>query len=317
LYSSSVQNLSANSLSLEKSFLWWRHPFYRLRWQQWHVRWLELADTAAASYEPSSTDLLRRFKEVHCDPDVTLRLAFLVASQKPATKSDLVGDNERQQRIKRKLKQARDRLSKAEACGQGQEAVSKIASDDKGQQRSTRLAARAQNHIEKAALELERALSDISLIFIKREDIDSLRALSDTIRPENVDVLKRLIYMCSSESEILLWPRAVELAPGHELFTLVSYVTACSGDPHFALVTDLLAVAREAYDLMAPATDGLTEPPTQDAIEKQVQRFRKLKLESGEDSIQPELIEESTSQGAKSGELRGELLSCYPDHTPV
>jgi hypothetical protein len=63
---------------------------------------------------------------------------------------------------------------------------------------------------------------------------------------------------------------------------------------------------------MRPATDGSTEP-TQDAIEKQVQRFRKLELEPELDSIQPELIEESTAQRAKSGELRRELLSCYPN----
>jgi hypothetical protein len=307
LYSSSMQNLPPISQGPEKSFLWWRHPLYRLRWQQWHASWLELADTTPASYEQSPTDVLRRLKEVDCDPDVALRLAFLVASRKPATKSELAGDNERQQRIKRKLKQARARLLKAEACGQEQEALSKIASDDMGQQRSTRKVAQAQNHIEKAALELELALSEVSLIFIKHEDIDSLRTLSDTVEPENVDSLKRLIYICSCEIETLLWPRAVELAPGHELFTLVSYVTACSGDPQFAIVTDLLAVARQAYDLMRPASDGPTEPPTQDAIEKQVQRFRKL------DSIQPELIEEYTAQRAKSGELRHELLICYPD----
>jgi hypothetical protein len=315
LYSSSMQNLPPSNLGPEKSFLWWRHPFYRLRWQQWHASWSELADTTPASHEQSPTDVLHRLKEVHCDPDVALRLAFLVVSRKPATKSELAGDNERQQRIERKLKQARARLSKAEACGQEQEALSKIASDDMGQRRSTRKVAQAQNHIEKATLELELAFSEVSLIFIKHEDIDSLRTLSDTVRPKNVDSLKRLIYMCSLEIEILLWTHAVELAPGHELFTLVSYVTACSGDPHFVLVTDLLAVAHQAYDLKRPATDGPTEPPTQDAIEKQVQRFRRLKLESGDDSIQPELIEESTAHRAKSGELRRELLSCYPDHT--
>jgi hypothetical protein len=310
-----MQNLPPISQGPEKSFLWWRHPFYRLRWQQWHASWLELADTASASYEPSSTDVLRRLEEVRCDPDIALRLAFLVASQKPTTKSELAGDNERQQRIKRKLKQARARLSKAEARGQEQEALPKIASDDMGRPPSTHKVTEAQNDIEKAALELELALSEVSLIFVKREDIDSLRTLYDAVRPKNVYSLRRLMYMCSCEIEALLWPHAVELAPGHELFTLVSYVTACSGGPHFALVTDLLAVAHQAYDLMRSATDSPTEPPTQDAIEKQVQRFRKLKLKSGEDSIQSELIEESTGHRAKSGELRRELLSCYPDHT--
>jgi hypothetical protein len=245
LYSSSVQHLSPSSLSPEKSLLWWRHPFYRLRWQQWHTSWLELADTIPANYEKGPTGVLRRLKEVHCDPDVALRLAFLVASQKPATKSELAGDNKRRQRIKRKLEQAWGRLSKAEACGREQEALSKVANDYKGRQRIRDKVGQAQNHIEQAALELERALSEISLIFIKREDIHSLRTLSDTVKPENVASLKRLIYMCSCEIETLLWPRAVELAPGHELFTLVSYFTACSGEPHFSLVTDLLAVAHE------------------------------------------------------------------------
>jgi len=256
--------------------------------------------------------VLRRLQEVNCDPDVALRLAFLVASEKPATKSELAGDSERQQRIKRKLKQAGARLSKAEASGQEREALSKVASDDRGQQRSTRKVAQAQNHIENAALELERALSEISLIFIKREDIHSLKMLSDTVKPENIASLKRLIYMCSCEIETLLWPRAVELPPGHELFTLVSYVSTYCVEP-FPLMIDLLAVAYEAYDLVRSATDGTTEPLSRDAIEKRVQRFRKLKLQPGKDSILPGLIAESTAQRAKSGELRRELLTCYPN----
>jgi hypothetical protein len=308
-----VRSLPLSSASNnDRSLLWWRHPFYRLRWRQWHAIWLELDEATPASHEQSPAGVLRRLKKAHCDPDVALRLAFLVASQKPATKSELAGDNERQQRIKRKLTQARRRLSKAEGCLREKEALSKIASDDQGQQRIASKAAQARNHIGKAAIELEGALWEVPLIFIKREDIHSLRTLSNTIKSENVDSLKRLVYLCSCEVETSLWPRAVELAPGHELFTLVSYVTTCSGKPHFSLVTDLLVVAHQAYDLMRPATDGSTEP-TQDAIEKQVQRFRKLELEPELDSIQPELIEESTAQRAKSGELRRELLSCYPN----
>lgn len=312
LYSSSMQNLPPSSEGPEKSYLWWRHPFYRLRWKQWRLNWRRLAGRSPDGHEKGPAGVLRSLEEVRCDPDVALRLAFLVASRKPATKSELAGDNERQQRIKRKLSQAQDHLSRAEAHWQEQAAQLKIAGDAKRRQRSARKAAQVQNQIQKAVLELERALSEILLIFIEREDIDSLRTLGDTVRPENVDLLKNLIYMCSLEIEILLWPHAVELPAGHELFTLVSYVTACSGDPHFALVTELLAVAYQAYDPMRPATDGITERPTQEAIEKQVQRFRKLKLESGEDSILPDEIAESTAQRVRSGELRRELLTWYP-----
>ena len=67
-----------------------------------------------------------------------------------------------------------------------------------------------------------------------------------------------------------------------------------------SLVTDLLAVVYCAYG---------RKPPTQDAIEKQVQRFRKP------GSIIPELIEDTTSQWEKSGELRKDLLTYYPDQT--
>lgn len=153
-------------------------------------------------------------------------------------------------------------------------------------------------HVLRAALELEEALSDVPLIFVTRADIRSLRAMSDAVKPESVDTLKRLIDMCSHELETLLWPRAVELAPGHELFTLVSYVKACSGEPNFPLVTDLLNVVYEAHGRW---------PARLKAIEKQVERFAKL------NSIQPELIEETTRQRANSGELKQELLACYPD----
>lgn len=306
LYSSSVQNLPPINLNQETSFLWWRHPFYRLRWKQWHIKWLELAGTTPASHEDSPAGVVARLKEVHCDPDVAMRLAFLVASEKPATKSELVGQNARQQHIKRKLSQARNYLRKA-AFGLMNAALPELATEH---EKIASKLAQSRSYLRKAAGELELALSDVPLIFIKPTDVESLKALIEMTNPQDVAVWKRLQDLagsCDHEIVTLLWPRAIELHPGHELFTLESYFSACSGDPHFSLVTDLLAVANEAYDLGRSSTDGTTEPLTQDAIEKKVQRFRKV------DSIQPGLIEESTAQRAKSGELRRELLACYPD----
>ncbi|HEY6372322.1 MAG TPA: hypothetical protein VIX37_17230 [Candidatus Sulfotelmatobacter sp.] len=304
-----------NKDAARESLLWWRHPFFRLRWKQWHIKWLELADEPEANDPGGFEDVLVRLKEAGCDPDVALRLAFLEASQKPATKSELAGDNKRQQRVKRKLTQSRNHLWKAMALGLERAAQSEFAKSDTRQRRITRKVGQVRNHILKVTLELEQALSEISLIFIKPEDVEALKAMADVTDTQRVISLRNLAQMCDHEIEALNWSRAVELPPGHELFTLVSYLTACSGEPHFPLVTDLLAVAHQAYDLMLPATDSSTEPPTQDAIEKQVQRFRKLKLESGEDSILPEVIAEFTAQRAKSGELRRELLGCYPDQS--
>lgn len=297
LYSFSMQNLPPSNLGPEKSFLWWRHPFYRLRWQQWHASWLELADTIPASHEQSPTDVLRRLKEVHCDPDVALRLAFLVASQKAAKKSELAGDNERQQRIKRKLSQARNHLLKA-AFGLMEAALPEIAKGNKKQ--AQRKLAHSKNHILKAALELNRALSDIPLIFIKSEGVDSLKAIANVTDPQDVDLwmrLQSLAAMCDHEIETLLWARTIEPPPGHELFTLLSYVKACCGKPNFKLVNDLLTVAHEAYETDQPASDP----------HDKVKQFRKL------DSVQPDLIEEYTALRAKSGELKRELLTYYPD----
>lgn len=291
----------------KESFLWWRHPFYRARWKQWHIKWLELADTSPSNQPGGPADVMAQLKGVHCDPDVALRLAFLEASQKPATKSELAGQNERQQRIERKLSQSQNHLLKAVALGLEQVTQSALAKNDKRLQRIKRMSSQSRNHVLKAAVGLEQALSDTSLIFINPKDVESLRALADVTKPESVDSLRSLVQMCDYEIQTLLWPRAIELRPSHELFTLVSYVTACSGEPHIPLVTDLLGLAHQAYDLMQPPTNEPIDPPTQDAIEKQVQRFRKL------DSIQPGLIEESTAQRAKSGELRRELLTCYPD----
>jgi hypothetical protein len=103
-----VQNLPPSSLSQEKSLLWWRHPFYRLRWKQWHLRWRKLADTTPADQSNSPAGVLAGLEEAHCDLDVLVRLAFLVASEKPTASSELTGENERQQRIKRKVTQARN-----------------------------------------------------------------------------------------------------------------------------------------------------------------------------------------------------------------
>lgn len=281
----------------KESFLWWRNQFYRSRWKDWHAKWLELAANTPKEHEDGPEAVLGKLTRISCDPDVALRLAFLEATHKPATQSELAKENARQQRIKRKLGQSRSHLWKAMA-GPVQVTKSQVAKDNTQQQHIRRKLDQYRKHVLKAALELERALSDASLIFIKREHIDSLRASADTVKPENVYSLKPLVDMCGHEIETLLWPRELEPPPGHELFTLVAYVKACSGNPNYALVTNLLRVVYQAHGRTAP---------TQDAIEKQVQRFRKL------DSIQPGLIEESTAQRAKSGELRRELLTCYPD----
>jgi hypothetical protein len=287
-----------------ESLLWWRHPFYRLRWKQWHINWLKLARASQANDAGGPGDVLDRLREAHFDPDVALRLAFLVASEKPATESELVAQNARQQRIKRKLSQARNYLLKA-AFGLMNAGLPELANDDK---KIARKLAQCGNYLRKAAGELEQALSNVFLIFIKPKDVESLK-LVELTNPQDPALwmrLQDLARMCDHEIETLIWPKAVELHPGHELFTLASYFTACSGALKFSLVTDLLAVANQAYELgRRPPTDGTML--TQDAIEKKVQRFRNL------DSIQPGLIQQFTAQRAKSGELRRELLTCYPD----
>jgi hypothetical protein len=119
--------------------------------------------------------------------------------------------------------------------------------------------------------------------------------------------LQDLAGMCNHEIETLLWPHAVELPPGHELFTLVSYVKACSGNPDFPLVTDLLGAVYKAYG---------RRPPSRDAIEKQVERFGKLKADKQLKSVLPEVIEERTQQMAQPGELKQGLLTRYPSQSP-
>lgn len=296
MYSSNVHNLPPSSPGPEKSLLWWRHPFYRSRWKQWHGDWLNIADTKPASAKTSPAAVLARLKQVQCDPDVALRLAFLEASHKPATQSELAKDSKRQQQLKRNLDQSRNHLWKA-MLTLTQLTRARLQDGSTRNDRIDRKVDQYRNHVLKAAVELEEAQSDVPLIFVTRVDIVSLRAMSDTINPDSVGSLKSLIAMCDHELETLLWPRAVELAPGHELFTLVSYVEACSGQPNFPLVTDLLGAVYNAQGRW---------PPTRKAIEKQVERFAKL------NSIQPELIRESTFDKASSGELRQELLAYYP-----
>jgi hypothetical protein len=283
----------------KQSHLWWRHPFYRSKWEQWRVKWHKLSDEIPANYECSPAGLVQRLKEAHCDPDVALRLAFLEASHKPTAQSELAKDNKRQQHIQRKLSQCRIHLWKAMlALRSGTQLQG--ATGSKGRQTVKRKLDQYRNHVLNAADELDRARKAVSLIFIKPKDIESLRALANSVNFENVvDSLGKLIQMCNHEFEVLLWPHAVELHPGHELFTLVSYVKACSGGANFPLVFDLLCMVYEAHGWK-------TQTPKREAIEKQVERFRKLH------SIQPELIAESTAQRSGSGELRRELMTCYP-----
>lgn len=285
----------------KQSHLWWRHPFYRTSWNQWRVNWQKLADRIWPNYERAPEGVLRSLESAHCDPDVALRLAFLEASHKPATQSELAKDNARQQYLRRKLDQSRGHLWKA-MVALAELTPCNFQNGNRKEQRIDRKVDQYRKHVLKAALELEEALSDVPLIFISRADIHSLRAMSDAVKPENITALKSLVDRCIHERETLLWPRAVELAPGHELFTLVSYVKACSGEPNFPLVTDLLNLVYEAHGRRSPSRE---------AIEKQVERFAKL------NSIQPELIEDSTRQWANSGELRQELLACYPDKSPA
>ena len=169
----------------KQSGLWWRHPFYRTRWDQWRVNWRELA-RMPANYEASPADVIARLRKAGCDPDVALRLAFLEASHKPATQSQLAKDNQRQQRLKRKLRQGRDKLWKAML-----KLVQLTASREGGDTREhrTQKVDDYRKHILNAALELEEALLDVPLIFVTQAKVDSLRAMSDSIRLENVDSL--------------------------------------------------------------------------------------------------------------------------------
>jgi hypothetical protein len=216
LYPACVQNLPPISQSPVRSFLWWRHPFFRMAWKQWRLNWLKLADRIPANHPTGPAGLLRSLKESHCDPDVALRLAFLTASKKPVTKSELVGQNARQQKIKRKLNQARDYLRKA-VFGGKEASLPELANDNK----TVRKLGECRNQIQKAARELEQAMSNIPLIFIKPKDVELLKASVEPTNPLDVALwirLQDLATMCDHEIETLLWPRAVELGSRSRTF---------------------------------------------------------------------------------------------------
>jgi hypothetical protein len=243
-----VSSRPADSAARKGSGLWWRHRFYQSQWKEWYAKWLELVRKTPVENEGGPAKVLAWLQKMQCDPDVALRLAFLEVSHKPAAQSELAKDTRRQQRIRRKLHQAGNRLWDG-------------------------------------AQILDGAMRDAPLIFLK---------------PETIDALREVAINCAHELEVLLWVHSPELPPGHELFTLAAYVNACSGNPNYALLTDLLSVVYEAHGRRAP---------TQDAITKQVQRFRKP------DSMLHEVIEDDTSRRAKSGELKEDLLACFPAGT--
>jgi hypothetical protein len=297
LYSAGVQDLPPNSAGTEKSLLWWGNPYYRARWKPWHASWRKLKDRIPANQNASPADVIARLKQAQCDPDVAVRLAFLEACHKPATPSELAKDNKRQQKLKRKLGQARDHLWKAMlALAELTGSISK--NDNAKKVRADRKTDSYRSHVLGAAAELETALSEMQLVFVTPVDIRLLRKTSESISVENLDMLKGLVEMCNHALEVLLWSHAVEPDPGHELYSLVSYVKACSGAPDFPLVTDLLDAVYKAHERW---------PPTRDAIEKQAERFSKAH------SFQAEEIERSTLERVKSGALRQELLAWYPE----
>jgi hypothetical protein len=102
--------LKAPSGPAKGSRNWWRHPFYRSRWKKWHENWRKRLSSSPNTREDNPRALLDKLSGSGCDPEIAVRLAFLVASHKPATQSELTKDTRRQQRIKRKLKQAGQKL---------------------------------------------------------------------------------------------------------------------------------------------------------------------------------------------------------------
>jgi hypothetical protein len=277
------------------SLLWWRHEFYTSRWGAWLAKWLELAEKTPWNHKDNPVNMLSRLKAIECDPEVAVRLAFLVVSHKQSTQSVLASENRKQQSIKRKLSQASARLWKAMMA---LDEITKCnAEDKKTGNYFNRKKAQYQNHILKAVNNLRQAMSLVRLIFIKPTDIDSLRELSKTLKPENHQSLNSVNSMISYELETLLWSHALELPPGHELLTLAAYVKASSGRPNLPLMTEFVGMVYNASQRRAP---------TSDAIEKTLQRFRKV------DSIIPDCIEKSTAERAGSGELKQDLLACFP-----
>jgi hypothetical protein len=228
--------------------IWWRHSFYQSRWNCWRESWEKLLKQDRGSSEHGPRDLLRDLGELHVDPEIAIRLAFLVAAHKPSTQSELAKDTRRQQRIKRKLKQAGQRL------------------------------------LDAARL-LEEAAREFRPVFIRREHIHGL---------------DRVTRVCADELEILLEPHVPELPSGHELFTLVLYFEKSAGRPHYPLVTDLLEFAYGAAGRRGPGTESVS----------QAKRFARTKKHP--DSILPQVIEDQVTNGIRSGELKEELLACFP-----
>jgi hypothetical protein len=229
----------------KRSLLWWRHEYYRSRWKQWYENWRKLLCNSPATGEDSPRTVLDKLSSLGGDPEIAVRLAFLVASHKPLTQSELAKDTRRQQRLRRKLRQAGQRL------------------------------------LDSARL-LEEAANDFPLIFIG---------------PEQINAATHIAQLCGHEFSELLEPRALELPSGHELFTLSCYVKAATGKQNHKLVTDLLDIVYRA---------DRQRGPTQDSLEKQVQRFASM------DSIYPDEINEDTSKRVNSGELKEDFLACFP-----
>lgn len=251
--------------------------------------------------------MLQKLQKVHCDPDVALRLAFFVASRKPVSKSELSGDNERHQRVKRKLSQARNHLLTAARAfiDLGLPEIAKGKKRPK-QHRLTQ----SHSHVQKAEVELQRAMLEMPLIFIQQEDINALKTKADLTTLGKLGALKylqKLASMCDYEMETLLWPRVLELPPHYELVMLVSYIKNCSGKAHYSLVADLLAEADGACDLVRSVIGNPTEPLTENAIDKRIGQVKEFY------SFGPEQIEHHMARWANSGDMRRDLLTLYPD----
>jgi hypothetical protein len=232
------------SAPTEGAHIWWRHEFYRLRWNKWHGDWRKLVAASSTGGSDSPREVLKNLSSLGCDPEISVRLAFLVACRKPLAQSELAKDTKRQQRIKRKLQQSQKRF------------------------------------LDSARL-LEELSGEFPLIFIT---------------PEHVRAARITAQLCAYEVEVLLEPRALELPTGHELFTLIAYVKACSAKPNYELVTALLKLVYEA---------GHQHLPSKDAISKHPQRF-------APGTNYPDLINETTAARARSGELRKDLIACFP-----
>jgi hypothetical protein len=101
-----------NSVSISNRFsrIWWGKTFYRERWSKWRENWQKLLSNSPATGKTSPRKLLDDLTAKRCDPEIAVRLAFLVASHKPLAQSELSKDTKRQQSLRRRLKQAGQRL---------------------------------------------------------------------------------------------------------------------------------------------------------------------------------------------------------------